>query len=510
MQSPVLKWILYPLLGLIVLLAIAAAVISVQARSFRNSDMIARNVTIAAVPVGQMRKTDALAKLQEQWLPTLPQELKLTHGSSNFTVSAEDLGREPQLDAAVDEAMQLGREPLLLAQLTTQVRLMKSAVDIPVAVTVEKQKTAEEVVKIAAQMDRAPVNARVTVTGSETVDVVPGKVGQKVDQNASVAAIEKALQALDQDSAALVVREKQPKISAKELSNLEVVLGSYRTTYSAGKVDRSHNLQLAIKSINGTVVMPGEVFSADQAIGPRDQEHGFRDAPIFADGEITPATGGGICQIASTIYNAALFAGLPIVERHHHSQPVTYTPAGRDATVYAGSLDLRFSNDTGYPVVVLGQMGSGSVTINIVGKREANRKVKIERSAVKTVDYESQQVPDPLLPLGKKQVEKKGRKGLQVTVYRIITKPDGTEARETLHTDVYRPQKEVVRVGTKKPDVPLGPDGKPLPLKLGPDGKPVIDKTGKYVVLKPTPPKPGAKPVAKPAKKPATNPPSHG
>ena len=495
-----LKWILYPLLGLIVIVGLAAGVVALQARSFSHSDIIARNVTIASLPVGQMRKAEAVAKLREQWLPTLPQEVKLTYGSKVFTVKAEDLGREPQLEAAVDKALQLGREPGLLAQLATHLRLMRSSVDLPVTITVARHKAAAEVARIAAQVDREPVDARVTVTGSDSVDVVPGKPGLKVDQRATVAAIQKAMQTVSGDHAALVVREKQPKITAKELANLESVLGSYTTTYSAGKVDRSHNLQLAIQSINGTVVMPGEVFSADDAIGPRDEEHGFRDAPIFANGDITPATGGGICQIATTIYNAALYAGLPVVERHHHSQPVHYAPAGRDATVYAGQLDLRFSNNTGYPLVVLGSMGSGSVTVNIVGKREARRKVKLESSNETSVPFATPPpVPDPTLPLGKKVVDKEGRKGIQVAIYRTITKPDGTTTRELLHTDVYKPQAQIVRVGTKKPPVPVGPDGKPLPLKLGPNGQPVIGKDGKYVVLKTAAKKPAAKPTAKQA-----------
>lgn len=495
-----LKWILYPLLSLIVLLGLAATIITAQARSFRKSDLVARNVTIESLPVGDQPRSDALLKLEEQWVPTLPQELKLTHGQRSFTVSADDLGRRVRLEQAVDQAMRLGREDTVVAQVTTYLRLLKSPVDIPVAIEVEKAKTTAEIEKIATEVDRAPVDARVTVTGSETVAVVGGKLGLKIDRAASAAAIEKALQS-SQEKVALVVREKQPAITAKDLAHLEVVLGSYSTSYNAGKADRSHNLKLAIDAINGKVVMPGEVFSTDQAIGPRVTERGFRDAPIFADGEITPATGGGICQIASTIYNAALFAALPIVERHHHSQPVTYTPAGRDATVYAGQLDLRFRNNTGSPIVVLGTMSGSRVTINIIGKAEANKKVRLERSGLTKVPYERQEIPDPALPLGKKQVEKKGRDGIRVTILRLIRNADGTEKKETLHTDVYRPQKEVVRVGTKKP---VGPDGKPLPLKLGPDGKPIIGPDGKPVLLKPAT-KPAAGAAAKPAeKKPVT------
>lgn len=498
LRSSVVKWIVYPLLGLAVVSVLAAGVTLAATRRFQASGRIAHHVAVGGVSVEGLTRDQALQRVQQQWLPTLPQELAITYGERSFKVSAEDLGRQPQVEQAVDRALRLGREENVLAQVATHLRLLNSRVALPVTITVDKTRAAAEIARLAAEVDREPVNARVTVTGSETVEVVPGKTGLKVDQKASVAAVATALEAGTADTAALTVRAKQPAITAAELAHLEVVLGSYSTSYSASKVDRTHNLQLAIDAINGTVVMPGEVFSADQEIGPRVAERGFRDAPIFADGEITPATGGGICQIATTIYNAALFAGLPVVERHHHSQPVTYAPAGRDATVYAGSLDLRFRNTTGYPLVVLGTIGGGRVTVNIVGKKEADRKVRLVSSGRATIAHTAKEVPDPTLPAGKKKVEEKGRDGITVTITRYLKKPDGTEEREVLHTDTYRPQQEVVRVGTKLPEIPLGPDGKPVPVKRGPDGKPLVDKAGKLILL-PVKGKAPAGPAGKPA-----------
>lgn len=514
MHSPILKWFLYLFIAFVCLLGIAAGVVAYEARSFRDSDLIARNVTIAGLPVGETRRADAVTKLQEQWLPTLPQELKLTHGTRNFPVDAAELGREPQLEKAVGEAMKLRREPSLVAQVATRVRLLRAPVDVPVEVVVDQTKAESEVAQVAEELDRDPVNARVTLTGGDGVDVVPGKPGLKVDQPASVAAIEKALQSLKQATVALVVKEKQPPITGKDLAHLECVLGRYRTDYDSGKTDRSHNLSLAIKAINGKVIMPGEEFSTDLAIGPREVSKGYRDAPIFVEGEITPATGGGICQIATTVYNAALLAGLPIVERHHHSMPVHYAPPGRDATVYSGQYDLRFRNNTSGPIVLISSMDGDQVSVALIGKREAKKKVRITSSGVSSISYSKKEILDPKLPLGKKIVEKPGRSGQSVTTYRITVAADGTEKKQTLASDTYSPQTAVIRVGTKpkpKPKIPVGPDGQPLQVKMGPDGWPVIGPDGKPILIKPaakpvTKPAVGAKPTRKPGAKPPKKP----
>ncbi|MEI6501657.1 MAG: peptidoglycan binding domain-containing protein, partial [Armatimonadota bacterium] len=182
MHSPILKWFLWLLVALIALLGIAAGVVAYEARSFRDSDLIARNLTIAGLPVGETRRADAIAKLQEQWLPTLPKALKLTHAERSFPISAEELGRQPQIEQAVDAAMKMGREDSLIAQVTTRVRLLKAPIDVPVGMTLDRAKAEAEVAQIAEELDRDPVNARVTLTGGDGVDVVPGKPGLQVDQ----------------------------------------------------------------------------------------------------------------------------------------------------------------------------------------------------------------------------------------------------------------------------------------------------------------------------------------
>lgn len=468
--------------ALVVLLTIAggAAYFIISTQEFLHSERIAPAVTIAGVPVGNLSRDEALRQLQQEWLPHLPHVITVIAGDKEFQLETAKLGQRILLEEAVQQAWRIGREGNWLKRLQDRFRLSNHPLEISVPVVVEETRLRAEVAALAQKVDRKPIDATVNVTEDDNIAIQEGQKGLKLDQEAAVKALRAALTRLEKGPLQLPCKTIPPRVTAKDLSHLEVVLGSFSTPYNAKKVDRTHNLRLAVQAINKTVIMPGEIFSTDQTIGPRIAERGFREAPIFQDGEVTPATGGGICQIATTIYNAALLAGLPIVERHHHSQPVPYVAAGRDATVYAGQLDLRFRNDTGAPILLLAAISSSHVQIRIIGALKAKKKVRIETASLGKIPFETKEIPDPSLELGQHHIEKKGRAGIKVAVYRIITQADGTEKRELLHTDVYKPQAEIVRVGTKPtyykgPDGKplLGPDGKPIPVQLGPDGKPL-------------------------------------
>ncbi len=123
------------------------------------------------------------------------------------------------------------------------------------------------------------------------------------------------------------------------------VLGGYFTRLNNSPSNRTNNIILACSQINGTLVKPGDVFSFNQVVGPRIAEKGYLPASIFVGRQVVPGTGGGICQISSTLYNSALTAGLEIVERHPHTMPVNYVASGHDATVLWNSADFKFRNN---------------------------------------------------------------------------------------------------------------------------------------------------------------------
>lgn len=148
------------------------------------------------------------------------------------------------------------------------------------------------------------------------------------------------------------------------------LLGKFSTTYSARNANRTTNLRLAAEKINGTVLMPGEIFSYNTVVGKRTIAAGYKEAAMYQNGEVVDGLGGGICQISTTLYNAALYANMEIVERRNHQFVPSYSKAGRDATVVYGSIDFRFKNTRNYPVKILCTVSGGVAKCEIYGLKE--------------------------------------------------------------------------------------------------------------------------------------------
>ncbi len=178
------------------------------------------------------------------------------------------------------------------------------------------------------------------------------------------------------------VKTSEPKnTSAALLENLyKDKLGSYSTNYGSSSWARANNVRLATSRVDGTELMPGEEFSYDNAILPRTAANGYMAAGVYVGNKVESGMGGGICQPSSTLYAAALYANLEIVERHNHSLTVSYLPPGLDATIAEGYLDLRIKNNTDYPVKISADASGGVVTFSIYGYNDKNVSVDIERS----------------------------------------------------------------------------------------------------------------------------------
>lgn len=166
--------------------------------------------------------------------------------------------------------------------------------------------------------------------------------------------------------------------SSKLSSSYSKVYASYSTNY-VNKPKRTTNLKLACKAINGTIIQPGATFSFNKIVGERTAEKGYKEATIFTGSESTAESlGGGVCQVASTIFNAALLGNLQIVERYQHSQRVAYCPLGRDAAIYWGSEDFKFKNNTDYPIKMVMKCANGKVSCTLkVSYDTKPKKVKL-------------------------------------------------------------------------------------------------------------------------------------
>lgn len=146
---------------------------------------------------------------------------------------------------------------------------------------------------------------------------------------------------------------------------------TYKTAY-VSNANRTNNLKIASAAINGTVIKPGGTFDFNAIVGPRTEAKGYKEAPVFSGSSVVSGIGGGICQVASTIYNAALLSNFTIVERHQHSQRVSYVPLGRDAAIYYGSQNLRWTNNTNYNIKIKMTVENGYVTCTFLTESQVS------------------------------------------------------------------------------------------------------------------------------------------
>lgn len=255
-----------------------------------------------------------------------------------------------------------------------------------------------------------------------------------------------------EDSCSIPLKVISPDVTTNDIGPeaFPDLLGSYSTTYSTRNANRSTNIRLASQKVNGTVIMPGEVFSYNTTVGKRTAAAGFKSAAVYAGGEVTTGIGGGICQVSSTLYNAVLLANLEIVERSNHGFNPGYVPAGRDATVSWGGPDFKFKNNRTYPVKIICSGTGGTINFKIFGLLEENEyEVEIQSYITKYISYRTITKNDSSLAKGQTKVLQNGSNGCKSVAYRILKQNGEVVSKTLLSQDTYNPHNKIVAVGTK-------------------------------------------------------------
>lgn len=276
----------------------------------------------------------------------------------------------------------------------------------------------------------------------------------------------RAMVADRQDTYTIPLKVLKPKITVKSLPQeaFPDQLATYSTTYASSNYNRSTNISLAASAVNGTVLMPGETFSYNGTLGQRTTAKGYREAGAYVNGQVSTEVGGGICQVSSTLYNAALLCNLEIVARTNHSFEPSYVPAGQDATVSWKSPDFQFKNNREYPIKLVASAGGGRVTFIIYGvKSNDDYEVKIQSSKTGSIPFSTQYVNDDSLPVGTTKVTQSGSNGCRSVTYKILYKNGQEVSRTLINSDTYNPHNQVIAKGTKPVEVQPVPTPTPSP-----------------------------------------------
>ncbi|MFJ9434179.1 VanW family protein [Streptomyces sp. NPDC101490] len=366
-------------------------------------------MTEPKLPAAELdRFLDAYAK------PAVSGPVTLTAGQERLRISASTLG---------DHLTVKPRDGRLTAALDAEALLRDPDVSRPLA-----------------SMTGAPVEARLGVQNGKVVVEREGRPGREVTAKALGDAVEPLLTKTGAEArtAAVATEVTQPELTGDSLARLGITeqMSSFTVDFPVAPY-RTTNIGRAAELINGSLVRPGEVWSFNQTVGERTADNGFVDGTMILDGQYRSAPGGGVSAMATTVFNAMFFAGVKPVEYGAHSFYIERYPAGREATVAWGSLDLKFRNDTDKPIYIKAGATDSSVTVSFLGTKKYD--------SVEAVAGPRTNLTEPAKRegTGEKCMPQEPLEGFDISVDRVFKDGGAEVKRETFKTH-YTPRDEVI------------------------------------------------------------------
>ncbi|HET7571293.1 MAG TPA: VanW family protein [Gaiellaceae bacterium] len=304
--------------------------------------------------------------------------------------------------------------------------------------------------RFAARVEHPAKDATFAVHG-DRVAVVPARDGVALDAAGTADAILAAATRRTNRVAQVAVESSPPEVTtaAAERMGIRRPVASYTTEYG-GIPNRIHNVQLVAHLVDDTLIGPGDVFSFNGTTGARTAAKGFREAPVIVNGELTTGLGGGVCQVSTTVFNAAFEGGLPILTRTNHALYISHYPQGRDATVNYPDVDLKFRNDTGHWLLLRTFVGSYSLTVTLYGTPTGR---KVESTTAPLVAHGTpplHKTVDKTLKPGEKVVDDPGVPRLTTSVTRKVYSASGKLLDDDVFYSSYVASPKLVRIGPAK------------------------------------------------------------
>ncbi len=402
-------------------------------------------VMLGNINVGNMRLEEVKTLLDESLWSTGAIYLNMID-SERSTLSLSELGLTWDKTETMDQIYQAGRGwngyKIRINNLIHQNPIVVSGV-----IKVDEIHLAQAMAGLAKQVFQPPRDAFFEVEG-QNVHIIPEQGGLFLQVGKLRQMILSALYSISPELQVPVGEWPAARTAADlESYNVQQVMVSFYTDVAGGNSDRAYNIKLGSSSINGILMAPGDIFSFAEVVGRITREKGYRYAPIILGDELVPGLGGGLCQVSTTLYNAALFANLEIIERHNHTMSISYIPLGRDATVAIGSLDLKFKNNRDHFIIIGADLTDLRLTFRIFGPPMDE--------IVEIVSSGYQQIPPPVryeytdaLSVGVTEISKPGKSGYTITTWRVVYLGNKEISREMLARDYYNPTPAVYLVGT--------------------------------------------------------------
>lgn len=409
------------------------------------------SIWVKGIEICKLTRTQVLDMLENKIETSqVGSSISLNYEDKQWNLKFSDVDYSYNYYEAVNMAYMAKEKAGFIDKMRNFFNIGNSGLNIDITHSYNKAYIDNLIEKIAKEIDRESVVATITLKSGNFIimDDIPGR---SLDKKKTYELIIDQLDKAVADSIQLPVVITEPTVKKSDLLNIKDKLGEFSTEFNTSDSDRASNLSLATRNTSNVLLLPDDVFSFNKIVGPRLEKYGFKMAKIIVNNQYTSGIGGGICQVSSTLYNAVLYSNLEVVERKNHSLPSTYVDMGRDATISGDYIDLKFKNNTGYPIYIYGEMKGNKVKFTIYGKDDfPERSIELKTKIVSKTEPTTEIIEDPTLPVGTVIEERKPSPSYTVKSYKIIKEKGKDDIIEPLYTDVYPLVNGIKRVGTKK------------------------------------------------------------
>lgn len=409
---------------------------------------------VSLVKVVENRTFNDVKETMKKRLNPRDNKVVFNHKGKEWENNLYDLGINYLVKESVGKVKDTWKSKNIFRIIGDLLGLIPFEEELSVMYSYEREKTKDELEKINKEIELKPENAKFKYNKRENeLEIKSSREGKSIniaknlDHLVDLVDNFKFFWEKDRVNLDLKIKDIEPEITENELKekNIEVKMADYFTKFKEKDKGRYHNITLASKYFHGLLLGPGELISFNEILSFPREKGEFKKAPVLIDGELVPGEGGGLCQVSTTLYNAAIYAGLEIVERHNHGRPVDYINLGRDAAVAYDYLDLKLKNPYDYSVLIISyideykdEMNTNKIKFKIFGKKEPEKNFRF-----KATDYKELTPPVEYITIDEKEdyfkeKKEKGKPGYEITTWRIIVDDKGREIdRDRLDDDYY-------------------------------------------------------------------------
>lgn len=408
---------------------------------------IHKNIYVRDIDISNLTREEAKNKINK--IIESNNSFILNLSENKYVFLKEDIDVDYNVDDLIETAYGIGRNEGIISNIKTigNLRLGKKII-LDYRITYDEKKLNKYLMELNKKIYKKPKNATIRINNGQII-ITKEKNGYKLNKDKLKNTLVEKIVNMDCSEEIIPIITIKPVYLYEDLSKIDTVLGRFETYFNSQNYNRSTNIKLAASATTNILLNQGEVFSFNSNIQNSNISKYLKEAPVIINGKSEKGRGGGMCQVSSTIYNAALYSGMSIISVRNHSIPSPYIEKGRDATVSGGIIDLKFKNNYKTPVYIYNQVMGNKVVCTIYGNKRDKQDIEIITEITDEINNRIIRKNSEKYDLGVKTIEQEGRKGYKVKTYRVYKNDFGNKS-EYIGESYYPPQDKIIIYGTRE------------------------------------------------------------